>query len=56
MRKGTVTAVTPLRVRRDGDTLPVPCVATDVSAVIGDEVLTETVENKVYIIVKIGGA
>lgn len=48
-----MTATAPLAVRRDGDKLPVPVVETSVTVALFDRVLTETVDNQVFIVVKV---
>lgn len=53
MRLATVTNTSPLEVRRDGDRLPVPAVGTAVTVSINDRALVETLDNQVYIIVKL---
>jgi hypothetical protein len=49
----TVTSIAPLEVRRDGDITPVPAVETNVTVTVSDRVLTETVDQQVYIIVEV---
>lgn len=50
MRLASVTSVSPTFVRRDGDRVPVPVVATTVSISVSDRVLVETLEHQVYIV------
>lgn len=56
MQVGTVIAAAPLRIRRDGDSVNVPAVATDSALHGGDRVLTENVDNIVYVVAVLGGA
>lgn len=53
MRLASVTSVTPTYVRRDGDRVPVPAVDTSVTVSVFDRVLVETLDNQVYVVVKL---
>lgn len=53
MKLASVTGTSPLTVRRDGDTKDVPAVPTSVTVAANDRVLTETLDNRVYVIVKV---
>lgn len=53
MHLATVISVSPLTVRRDGDAVDVLAKETGVSVVADDRVLTENIDQIVYIIVKV---